>query len=74
MLSTTIEANRPEGIVAVPLEAIQNANPQSSIGSYPYFDGKIFTTRIVVRARDQELVDKVAREVEAMLDDLSNTH
>ena len=67
MLSKTIEANQPEGLVAAPLGAIQDAHSQTSIGSYPYFDGKIFTTRIVVRARDETLLENAAADVVDML-------
>ncbi len=71
MLSTTIEANQPEGIVAAPLGDIQNAHQDTAIGSYPYFDGKIFTTRIVVRARDAAVMEAAALDVAAMLERLS---
>lgn len=70
MLSTSIEANQPEGIIAAPLGDIQNAYPDTAIGSYPYFDGNIFTTRIVVRARDADIMEAAARDVAAMLERL----
>lgn len=73
MLSTTIEANQPEGKIAAPLGDIQDAYPQTAIGSYPYFDGKIFTTRIVVRSRDADVMENAARDVTAMLKRLSKT-
>ncbi|MBB4301710.1 molybdenum cofactor synthesis domain-containing protein [Rhodobium orientis] len=71
MLSKTIEAHRPEGIVATPLGEIQDAHPGTAIGSYPYFDGEIFSTRIVIRARDADLLEEAAADVEKMLEGLA---
>jgi molybdenum cofactor synthesis domain-containing protein len=53
VLSETIEANRGEGDIAVPAANVQKAFPGVRIGSYPYHDGKKFTTRLVLRSRDQ---------------------
>jgi molybdenum cofactor synthesis domain-containing protein len=53
VLSETIEANRGEGDIAVPAADVQKAFPGVRIGSYPYHDGKKFTTRLVLRSRDQ---------------------
>ena len=58
MLSETIEAYRGETDVANLLETIQETFPQVQIGSYPYHDGNRFTTRIVVRSRDEEFLKK----------------
>jgi molybdenum cofactor synthesis domain-containing protein len=68
MLSETIDAGLPEGAVAEPLGAIAKANPDTMIGSYPYFDGTRYATRLVVRARDAERLAAVAAEVAAMVD------
>jgi molybdenum cofactor synthesis domain-containing protein len=56
VLSETIEANRGEGDIAVPAADVQKAFPGVRIGSYPYHDGKKFTTRLVLRSRDKELL------------------
>jgi molybdopterin-biosynthesis enzyme MoeA-like protein len=52
VLSVTIEAGRGEGDIAVPAADVQKAHPKVRIGSYPYHDGKRFTTRLVLRSRD----------------------
>jgi molybdenum cofactor synthesis domain-containing protein len=54
VLSETIEANRGEGDVAAAAADVQKAHPTVRIGSYPYHDGKRFTTRLVLRSRDPE--------------------
>jgi molybdenum cofactor synthesis domain-containing protein len=54
--SATIEAGRGESEVSEMLEAIQAEHPGVQIGSYPYHDGKRFTTRIVARSRDDTLL------------------
>jgi molybdenum cofactor synthesis domain-containing protein len=54
VLSETIEANRGEGDVAAAAADVQEAHPTVRIGSYPYHDGKRFTTRLVLRSRDPE--------------------
>ncbi len=67
MLSETIDAGRPEGVIAEPLGSIQKAHPDTVIGSYPYFEDGRFATRVVVRARDKAVLAAVTSEVEAML-------
>lgn len=52
LISETIETHRPEGDVAMPARAVQDAHPAVRIGSYPYHDGERFTTRLVLRSRD----------------------
>ena len=37
------------------------------IGSYPHFDGVKFANQIVLRSRDEALLQKVRGEVEAMI-------
>jgi len=54
VLSEAIEAERGEGEIAVPAAAVQKEFPNVRIGSYPYHDGKRFTTRLVLRSRDTE--------------------
>ena len=54
MLSDSVRANAREGDIGTPLRAIQEANPDTSIGSYPFMDenGKP-NTNVVVRSRDE---------------------
>lgn len=67
LLSETIEAGTGEGAIAEPFGAIAAANPDAILGSYPYFDGTRYGTRLVVRARDPERLKAVAAEVAAMV-------
>jgi molybdenum cofactor synthesis domain-containing protein len=54
LLSETIEAGRGEGDIAAPAARVQAEYPMVRIGSYPYHDGRRFTTRLVLRSRDAE--------------------
>jgi len=56
VLSETIEAHRGEGEIAAPAAEVQKAFPGVRIGSYPYHDGQKFTTRLVLRSRDEKLL------------------
>ena len=67
LLSETIPASLPEGVIAAPLGAIQKDYPATIIGSYPYHDGTRFGTNLVVRARDAVLLAEVAEVVRAMV-------
>ncbi len=70
VLSVTIEAGRGEGEIAVPAADVQKAFPDVRIGSYPYHDGKRFTTRLVLRSRDQEVLDAAKAALEKALSNL----
>jgi molybdenum cofactor synthesis domain-containing protein len=63
MQSETIEANRGETDVSAMLADVQAGYPQVQIGSYPYHNGEKYTTRIVARSRDSEML---ASAVEAL--------
>ena len=67
MLSETIKADAREGEIGTPLGEIAKANPDTIIGSYPYFDGQGPNTNIVVRGRDAARVAAVKKAVEEML-------
>jgi molybdopterin-biosynthesis enzyme MoeA-like protein len=68
LISETIDAGGlPEGIYAAGLGAIQKESSNVIIGSYPHFDGKAFTNKIVVRARDASSLESAASKVRAML-------
>mgnify|MGYP001810911168 CR=1 FL=1 len=68
MLSQTVRADAREGDVGGPLGAIAKANPEVSIGSYPFMaeDGRP-NTNLVVRSRDPEKLAVAVAEVEAMV-------
>jgi molybdenum cofactor synthesis domain-containing protein len=70
VLSRAIFCPFGEGDIGVPLARVQTDNPETSIGSYPKFDGKKFSTEIVVRARVQADLDRAAAAVETMLDEV----
>ncbi len=67
VLSVTIEAGRGEGEIAVPAADVQKAFPSVRIGSYPYHDGKRFTTRLVLRSRDAAALDAAKAALETAL-------
>ena len=68
MLSDSVRANAREGDIGTPLRAIQEANPDTSIGSYPFMDenGKP-NTNVVVRSRDEAKLKAAMEQVEAMI-------
>ena len=68
LLSETIRADAKEGDVGTELGAIAKANPDTIIGSYPFFDEKLGpNTNIVVRSRDPGKLAAAKAAVEAML-------
>jgi molybdenum cofactor synthesis domain-containing protein len=68
LLSETIRADAKEGDVGTELGAIAKANPETIIGSYPFFDETLGpNTNIVVRARDAEKLQAAKSAVEDML-------
>jgi len=67
MLSETIRADAREGDVGTELGEVAKANPDVTIGSYPFFDDGGPNTNIVVRARDAQKLAIAKVAVEAML-------
>jgi molybdenum cofactor synthesis domain-containing protein len=68
MISETIRADAREGDVGTELGEIAKANPDVTIGSYPFFDEKSGpNTNIVVRARDAQKLAAAKAAVETML-------
>jgi molybdenum cofactor synthesis domain-containing protein len=74
MLSRAVACPYGEGDIGTLLADIQKAHPETSIGSYPRFDGKKFSTEIVVRARDAAPLDAAAEAVEAMIAGLGSAN
>ncbi len=70
MLSSAVECNHGEGSIGDQLGIIQNQHPQTSIGSYPKFDGNTYTTQIVVRSRNQLQIDQAIADIKTMLNKL----
>ena len=68
MLSESVKANAREGDIGTPLRAIQEAHPDTVIGSYPFRDDEGNpNTNLVVRSRDPEKLRAAMSAVEAML-------
>jgi len=67
MLSKNIDCPFGEGTIGDRLGEIQKSNPETSIGSYPRFDGETYTTQIVIRGRNQSSIDEAAQVIETML-------
>ena len=68
LLSETIRADAKEGDVGTELGVIAKANPETIIGSYPFFDEKLGpNTNIVVRSRDPQKLAMAKAAVETML-------
>ncbi len=72
-VSCTITAAVREGDIAVGLGALQDANPDLDLGSYPYYRDGQFGTSIVVRGNDETLVTRVADQVASLMVDLGGT-
>ncbi|MBW8282480.1 MAG: competence/damage-inducible protein A [Rhizobium sp.] len=71
VLSRSIPCPFGEGDIGTLLGAVQKAHPQTSIGSYPHFDGKRFSTELVVRARDGVALEAAAQAILAMVETLT---
>lgn len=71
MMSQSVRSPYGEGDIGTPLSEVQKAHPQTSIGSYPKYDGQRFSTEIVVRARDAELLAAATRDVTAMIENIA---
>jgi len=68
ILSQTLRADAREGDIGTQLGEIAKANPDVSIGSYPFFDPQHGpNTNVVLRARDAQKLARAARAVEDML-------
>ena len=70
LLSRTVHCPFGEGEYGVALGEIQNAHPDTAIGSYPRFDGKSYSTQIVIRGRDEAVVLAAEKAVQAMVEKL----
>jgi len=67
MLSRAIPCPYGEGDIGTVLAAVQKAHPETSIGSYPRYDGQRFSTEIVVRARETQALEAASEAVSAMI-------
>ncbi len=72
MLSETVYCPHGEGTIGDHLGHIQKSHPETSIGSYPKYDGEKFYTNIVVRARNETKMLAAVSEVNMMLEKLNS--
>ncbi len=70
IISVAVECNHGEGTIGGPLGEIQKNHPATAIGSYPRFDGQRYSTRIIVRSRDEAAISAAVADVEQMLADI----
>ena len=70
MMSRSVVAGLREGDYGMPLAAVQKAHPGVVIGSYPSFLDGVPTTMIVLRSRDNTLLDGAEAAVKSMLDEV----
>ncbi len=63
ILSETVIVKRKEGDIAKALGRIAKENPDTSIGSYPYYDGGKFGCNLVVRSPDPKRLADVVNEI-----------
>jgi molybdenum cofactor synthesis domain-containing protein len=59
-----------EGVIAEPLEALAKANPELSLGSYPFYGPQGYGSNLVVRGRDGAAVERVVDQLIASLSDI----
>ncbi|MGV1869495.1 competence/damage-inducible protein A [Agrobacterium rosae] len=71
ILSQAVSSPFGEGDIGTPLTKVQKAHPETSIGSYPKYDGQRFSTEIVVRARDAGALSAAAQDVAAMIETIT---
>ncbi|NVP58028.1 competence/damage-inducible protein A [Mycoplana rhizolycopersici] len=71
VLSRSVASPFGEGDIGSRLSEIQKAHPETSIGSYPRFDGNRFSTEIVIRSRDEAPAAAAERDVLAMIADIA---
>jgi molybdenum cofactor synthesis domain-containing protein len=68
MLSETVRGDVREGDIGTELGEIAKQHPDTSIGSYPFFDEKTGpNTNLVVRSRDAAKLAAAKADIEAML-------
>lgn len=68
MHSRSVESPFGEGDIGTALGEVQAAHKNTAIGSYPKFDGKRFSTEIVIRARNEQECIDAANAVQAMIE------
>jgi len=73
MLSVSIDSGGlPEGAYATGLGEVQKAHPGVIIGSYPHFDGQRFINQIVLRSREEALLETAKLAVSDLISNLQS--
>ena len=70
VISVTVEANVPEGVIAPGLAQLQKDHPNVAIGSYPFYReglAKPFGAQLVIRGRDGQAVERVTLALDDIL-------
>ncbi len=70
MLTDSVDCPLGEGTIGGPLGDIQEAHPDTMIGSYPRFKDGSYSTQIVIRSKNSAAITAAKIEVEAMLEKL----
>ncbi|HWT62622.1 MAG TPA: competence/damage-inducible protein A [Ochrobactrum sp.] len=67
LFSKAVRCPFGEGVIGMPLTAIQKENPETIIGSYPKFENGRFSTELVVRGSDVAKIDVAVSAIETMI-------
>jgi len=68
LVSKSVDSPYPEGTIGDALAEIQKAHPDTAIGSYPGFDGKTYSTQIIVRSRQELAVDQAILDIRELFE------
>lgn len=71
VLSRSVVSPFGEGDIGGPLKDVQDRHPRTNIGSYPKFDGKSFSTELVVRTRDAATLEAAIADIHEMIDHIN---
>ena len=70
LLSESVDCPFGEGVIGIPLSAIQEKHADTIIGSYPSFRNGSFSTQLVVRGHQLSDIKAAVQDIEQMLADL----
>jgi molybdopterin-biosynthesis enzyme MoeA-like protein len=73
IISRSIDSPYPEGTIGTRLAEIQKSHPDTAIGSYPRYDGKVYSNQIVIRSRSESAIAAAAADVESMFEEFAAT-
>lgn len=71
LLSRSVVSPFGEGDIGTQLTAVQKAHPDTSIGSYPRFDGQRFSTEIVIRSREEAPAVAAEKDILSMISEIA---